>query len=386
MSAETGTAGNPRHFHEADFLAVEDPDFSILLNQESTEWDRPMPLFVDAPDGPVPSFLSKPVRLKRQNVRCLSVPEALVLGERAFVTRRGRLFNDERLWYLPNLYADAGRRAAEFMPIEPVDSGFVSKLVDRPSENIKGSVVLLSSLEHHNYGSWWARMVPKLVTLKSLDLGELRCLAPADVPWQRELLRFIGVAESHIIAHNRRRSYRIENLIVPTQRSPNFVLDGETIAFFDGLAENARHQAADLKARELIYVSRLNQARRNPYYRVCSNEGQLAELLSRFGFFIYEPERDPIALQAATFRTAKIVVGPSGAGMFNTVFCQPGTIVLSLEPLELWLRNHCALFASRGLRYGFILGGADPGDQSTQKRWTANLALVERRVRELLRQ
>jgi len=384
VSAQNETGVCRRRFQEADFLAVENPDFSILLDQKSSGFDRPMPVFVDALDGDAPSFLSKPVCMKRQSVRCLSVPEAVVFGERAFVTQHDRLMNDERLSFLPNLYANAARRAAEFMSVESVEGGFVSELVDHPSERIEGSVVLLSSLEHYNYGSWWARIVPKLVTLQSLGLSESRCLVPASVAWQRDLLRFIGVDESCIIEHNRRKSYLIEDLIVPTLRSPNFLLDEETLAFFDGLGDNARHQAPDRKPRELIYVSRLAQARRNPRYRVCSNEGELVELLSRIGFYIYEPESDPIPLQAATFRSARIVVGPSGAGMFNTVFCRPGTIVLSLEPLENWLRDHCALFASRGLRYSFILGGADPTDPSTQKRWTADLELVERRVLELL--
>ena len=127
---------------------------------------------------------------------------------------------------------------------------------------------------------------------------------------------------------------------------------------------------------ELIYVSRLNQSRKNPAHRRLVNEEKLIAALADRGFEIFTPEEHPFEEQVKTFAAAKVVVGPGGAGMFNSIFCKPGALVVSLEPMMNWLALHSNMFASSDVHYALVVGGADKTDASVQKRWSTDVDCV----------
>jgi capsular polysaccharide biosynthesis protein len=103
----------------------------------------------------------------------------------------------------------------------------------------------------------------------------------------------------------------------------------------------------------LLYVSRLAAGRDRRGYRWWVNEEAVVEALASLVFTIFEPEMHPIEEQIATFRSATLIVGPSGTGMFNTVFAWQGTRILSLEPQQDWIWQHANMFAGRGHYFGF---------------------------------
>jgi len=171
---------------------------------------------------------------------------------------------------------------------------------------------------------------------------------------------------------------------VPSIRCPGFHIEPGARALFEDLAEAAlrRHPGP---AHPLLYVSRRGAGQRRPDYRRCVNEDAVIALLAGMGFHIFEPEAHPVDVQMAVFRRAELVVGPSGAGMFNLVHCRAGTRVLQLEPLPDWIEGHAAILGSLGFEHGFILGGADPADPApVQKRWTADLGRLRQGIRAML--
>ncbi len=95
-----------------------------------------------------------------------------------------------------------------------------------------------------------------------------------------------------------------------------------------------------------LYVSRLGQGRRGVSTRLMLNEAEVAAAMAGLGFEVIEPEQLNPAEQIATFASADIVVGPAGSGMFNVVFCRPGTKVLDIESEPNWIYAHTGLFAS----------------------------------------
>jgi capsular polysaccharide biosynthesis protein len=263
-----------------------------------------------------------------------------------------------------------------------MDGYLVSPRVDNPQVELDETVCLLSSLEHLNYGSTLMREIPKLLTLRRLGLSDLPVLSPA-TPWHRELLDIFGV--KRIVAHDRHSSYRVSKLILPGQKTQMFYFEEDVIRMFDEIAGEIS-EGLHLPETPLVYVSRISHSKKHPDYRRCVNEEELVDGLLRLGFQAIEPESLSVREQVAIFRSARFVVGPSGAGMFNTLFCRPGTSILSLEPLSSWIWQHCNLFGSMGHAYGFVTGGAILDDpEPVQKSWRADIPVVLKRVQEVMR-
>ncbi|MBB4198745.1 hypothetical protein CCR94_08725 [Rhodoblastus sphagnicola] len=71
----------------------------------------------------------------------------------------------------------------------------------------------------------------------------------------------------------------------------------------------------------LIYISRKG------HHRPLINEAELEVALKAIGFSIIQPETLPIAEQINIFRSAKIVVAPTGAAMANLLFSRKETAI-----------------------------------------------------------
>ena len=61
------------------------------------------------------------------------------------------------------------------------------------------------------------------------------------------------------------------------------------------------------------------------------NEEELIARLRPLGFDIIEPQSLTATEQIAAFASADLVVGPSGSGMFNAVFCRPGAKLIDMK-------------------------------------------------------
>jgi capsular polysaccharide biosynthesis protein len=346
---------------------------------------RAAPAYIDNPFSEnFVKGLSQPHQVSVANDFCVAVADAVLYGERAVVTRGGALLTDVRAIPPQQLNFGPGARGFEFMqPTAEEDGCLVSERVDNPDVVANTQAVLLSSWEHANYGAVLLRQIPKLIRVRSLGLTHLPVVCPAS-KWQLELLKVFGVTD--VIGHDRGKSYAFQSLVVPSQRTSSFFFGSEVASLFEQVAASIqpRHPRIDAP---LLYVSRLSQGRKKPRYRRCMNEEDLIDAVSKLGFHIFEPELHSIEEQIATFRSARFVVGPSGAGMFNTVFCRPGIDVLSIEPLPNWIWQHCNLFGSMRHRYGFVTGGAMADDPTPiQKSWRADIATVVARIRQVLRE
>ena len=66
--------------------------------------------------------------------------------------------------------------------------------------------------------------------------------------------------------------------------------------------------------------------------RICLNEVELERALAARGFAIVRPERLSPAQQIALASQARVIVGPTGAGMANALFAEPGALVVDIQP------------------------------------------------------
>jgi capsular polysaccharide biosynthesis protein len=117
---------------------------------------------------------------------------------------------------------------------------------------------------------------------------------------------------------------------------------------------------------------------------MASNEKEVAELLSRYGFRPLEPHTLSFKEQIVTFSNTKYLVALHGAALTNCVFMQPDSHVLELHPdisneksifnISYW--NLCHYF---GLHYYFQ--GCSP--VNTKERFhTANLIVDLKKLEE----
>jgi capsular polysaccharide biosynthesis protein len=305
--------------------------------------------------------------------------KARIVGFRTVLTPNGSFFNDnsvigpgQRRWLLTNLAApDPANEENGFRPTAAIDR-FVLAPGERPTKRIRGTTVLLASMEPSNYGSWLFRVLPKLRTLVQVNLQEpLRYLAWVGLPSFMEYLNLLGISEDQVIHQDPTNFiYHLDRVIVPSIRNNHAFLDPESLALFAGLRARL---GGPVQPGSKIYVSRVLQSQKGSQ-RIMLNEPELQERLVDLGFRIINPETLPVAEQILEFSSAEMVVGPSGSGMFNVVFCHPRTKVIDIESEPHWIHAHRCLFASCSLRYGIFVGSAiDRRFEVHHQQWKVNI-------------
>ena len=241
----------------------------------------------------------------------------------------------------------------------------------RARRRIEGETVMLCSHEPSNYGSFLFRVLPKLQTLEQANLADLPMLVWAWPQPFRELLALFGVPEPRIIQHDLGTITRLDRAIIPSLRNPNAFLAQESHATAQRLAKRC--------------AGPLNGRRLSSSGRMMLNEEALAAALGALNFEVVEPERLGLSEQIAAFRSADMIVGPSGSALFNTMFCRPGTKVIDIESEPDWIYAHTGLFASCQTRYGLFVGQCDPEDQRpVHRRWMVNIEALMDRVSDFI--
>ena len=108
------------------------------------------------------------------------------------------------------------------------------------------------------------------------------------------------------------------------------------------------------------------------------NERELADRLVAMGYSPIDPEYLAPEEQIELFGSERRIVVLGGAGLFNAVFCKPGTKIVDIESSHDHLENHSTVLSSMDADYGIILGQVDQDDPASHnKRWTVD---VERAV------
>jgi capsular polysaccharide biosynthesis protein len=263
-------------------------------------------------------------------------------------------------------------------PVVESDRGIhilkTSNLTDDQVIRIDHPVFLATALEPDNYGRWITAVATNARIYKKFGAGR-KFFCRVGRPWQRAFLNALGIEDSVILLHDPGRTYICDDLMTVEYSVSNMTIsESERMMFFE-LA--ALYRKRDLKKRKL-FISRLSDAQKRPFYRVLKNETELAATLSDLGFVSIEPETLPFEEQIATFAAAEQVVALGGAGIYNSVFCAPDTDFLTIEASDAFSHPHGQLLSSLDLRYGMIFGQQD---QSESKSVHANWSLDIKRTR-----
>lgn len=204
---------------------------------------------------------------------------------------------------------------------------------------------------------WWIDVATRVyLALNSPELDGLKFILPAETnSFQKDALAALGIPENRIYTPSNDIE-RIKKIHFPgsTQsgsRSATSV-DPNVLAAAKAARRSVLPDGPSSRGTRL-YVSRRNDSTRR-----IRNETEVESTLSRLGFSIICPEDLPFAETVETFAEAELVVGVTGDGLANIVFCDPGTTVVEILP-DTFVSSHLKSLSALGnLRHVVLAGRA----------------------------
>jgi len=249
----------------------------------------------------------------------------------------------------------------------------VSRSRLRDAECISGRTLLASSNEPHNWGMWLLYVLPIINFCKENCQAYDSLLVYADYVNMRRLLALLEPRNTDIILHNCSKAYHFDSLDVFRQSQRDFYVAPQSRAMFAELREKVLGSSIEPSAHR-VYVGRRRRTGEMSSYRGLKNERELAGRLAAMGYSEVDPEYLSPEQQIALFGSARQIVALGGAGLFNAVFCTPGTKIISFESNRDHLENHSTILSSMNLDYGLIVGEIDHGDRAFHnKQWTVDV-------------
>jgi capsular polysaccharide biosynthesis protein len=254
-----------------------------------------------------------------------------------------------------------------------VESGVWPEVVERHSlfyrrslpryERLEGEYLGFSTPYADNYYHWILEFIPRLEVIRRerpdiWDRAHGVILDPIRYPFQRETLDWLQLNKP-VVEND--RNMQVATLFVPSRAGmmgdpPRWACEFAYDALI-GLGGLRAGEFGD--ARQRIYISRAKAEKR----RVV-NEEEVLSILTPRGFVKVQLEDLSVREQIRLFSQAQAVVAPHGAGLVNTLFCNPGTPLVELFPSG--KSTHCfwMLAHHRGLKYRFVSGTAGNSETS----------------------
>ena len=219
----------------------------------------------------------------------------------------------------------------------------------RRSVSVPGSHIALARDCDLNWGHWLIEIVPSLALAEGLPaLADAKVVVPAGLsPTQRELLSAVGVSEDRLLLYPPDQGvYEFERLYWPSSSFHLGMMSPHVPVWLKSKLFQA-YGIPDRSTRRRLYVSRQDA----PRARI-RNEDELIARLIPEGYEIVVPSQLSLAEQVALFASADVVMGPHGAGLTSTIFCQPDTLLISLNERDGW-------FMSFSAWCGFVYGATE---------------------------
>lgn len=213
-----------------------------------------------------------------------------------------------------------------------------------------------------NWYHWLTEHLPKLYLLSRVpETARLQVILSAPITEaQRQSLDVLGLDETRCVAlPSDFKPVCPEVAYIPGPINVHSAVCPRPVAW---MAETAveRMGFRELRSTKLLYV------RRGGHRRAVSNENEVVAALTAAGFLCIRPEEMSFAEQVRSYREARVIVSAHGAGLANTAFCQPGTIVVELTSLAHGDRPslnmiYANLSAIRDLVHVFAIGDSVDG-------------------------
>jgi len=240
-------------------------------------------------------------------------------------------------------------------------------------EHIGGRTMLASSDEPHNWGMYLLYVLPAVNHfIENRHLYD-RLLVYAGHPNMWAILEFLGLTAADVILHDYSRAYHFECIDLFRQPRREFHVGPQAKSLVAKLREKIAGSTS-IRTAHHIYAGRRRRTVEQRGYRALINEPELIGRLVTMGYRPVDPEYLSPKGQIELFGSKRNIVVLGGAGLFNAVFCQPGTKAIDIESSRDHIENHSTILSSMECDYGIILGQIDRSDPAPHnKRWTVNV-------------
>lgn len=215
-----------------------------------------------------------------------------------------------------------------------------------PVAHIREPLFHLLNGRDQNYTHFLFEVLPKLVFRQAMPAPRPRLLVSAAVArsfgW---LFSALGVGEDEMLVAPEAGWLRVDEIHVAGE--PGWQHQGVMRALRDLVAGETPVDRAR------IYIRRIGT---KAWARPLLNETAVIERLVARGFRIIVPESLPREEQMAVMRSADVIAGVYGGGLLNSLFCPPGTKVLTLTSTGYWRSSLDSAANSLDLRVVEVVG------------------------------
>jgi capsular polysaccharide biosynthesis protein len=191
----------------------------------------------------------------------------------------------------------------------------------RRPKRVAGRLLVVASHAADNYYHWLLEELPRL--LLAIEATEFDRILLTENLFSNSVLQCLRINVPQLpvtsISH-----YQAESLVVPTYLSPVGFPSPRIVSLLSSFAK--KYASCDEERRpDRIYISRKGGRRRTVH-----DEPRLIDALQERGFREVLLETMSLQEQIRTFRAARFVVAPHGAGLANLAFCERGGHVIEL--------------------------------------------------------
>jgi len=213
-----------------------------------------------------------------------------------------------------------------------------------------------------NYGHFVLDCLPIVAAVgDEPELERYRFAFPTLKPWQRRHLELLGVENPLEV--------EVLDSCGPILRASDVVWSSCMASFIH--RPNATYRVIRDKqlsrkrptslSFEKVYITRRGFVSPDgTTKRIFLSEKALERRLRQLGFVVIDPVQYTVDEQIDIFRHAELVVGCSGAGLANVLYCQPGATVVEITPMRmtaqvlarnLWVLNICSIVGCKWRPY-----------------------------------
>ena len=310
-----------------------------------------------------------------------TLPQARIIGNNFVLGPNGESYapapvlqdNDMKLFLDQN-----GTNHQGFAAERIRDRIFVYFVTRKSIKDFRQRALFLHNLEPSNYGSFLFRQLPQLLMLQGLPIEFDVYVVPERTAWFREALLMIGLPDKQILTVKEVTGDRFASVTFFNDFDAEGFLSEDVSTRMLALSRTVWPSHVHPGAQKL-YISRLLSASARPEYRQLQDEAAVERFFERRGFAIVYPESLSFAEQIALFRQARMIAGPSGSGMLNAVFADPGVRLLDMESFHYTVRQHAKIYGSSKKTYGFLFGTLEPGSNAPPhiRSWSVSNELLE---------
>jgi hypothetical protein len=202
-----------------------------------------------------------------------------------------------------------------------------------------------------NYYHWLIEELPMVLRARKCD-PDVLVLAHAEgiTDRHRAVARVMGFT-----IHNAPKTVRLAHHVLPGRANDSWFIHPADASILEHFGRSLVINSTDKPQR--IYISRRGDA------RSVSGEAQLEQILNQAGFTIVSPGSLTWEEQISVFQSARIIVGPHGAGLANAVFSETGARVIELTNARHY--NRCFEWLCHVKEHSYVPISSDDGTYET---------------------